>query len=144
MTRVNPLIARDPRLHGMAGPDRLRTRVKPLAVGISERDFQNIIVELAGWCGWLISHQRASIVRRGKDGAPDQWATATQGHTGFPDLVLVHEQRGLCLFRELKVGANQLQQPQKAWGAALKAAGADWAVWRETEWLVTVAPTLIG
>lgn len=91
---------------------------------VNERDFQNQVIELATLCGWRVQAFRAA---RTKDG----WRTPLQGHRGGPDLLLVRER---VLFRELKRDSGRLTEEQEAWGAALQAAGADWAVWRPREW----------
>ena len=41
--------------------------------------------------------------------------------------------RNKVYFRELKTDKGRLTEAQKAWGASLIAAGADYAVWRPKE-----------
>ncbi len=93
---------------------------------ISEKDLQNAAVALAKTLGYRVAHFRPAIGRGGR------WSTPMQGHPGWPDLVLVG--RGRVVFRELKVGTNNLSPDQEMWGAALLAAGADWAVWHDFDW----------
>jgi hypothetical protein len=51
---------------------------------------------------------------------------------GFPDWVLVGT-RGL-LWRENKIPPDGLSSEQRAFGYALQALGADWAVWTPADW----------
>jgi hypothetical protein len=60
----------------------------------TEAELLDATIDLATHCGWAIHHDRPA--RRAGTG----WATAIQGHAGFPDLVLAR--RGVVLFRELK------------------------------------------
>jgi len=89
---------------------------------VSEAGWQAQVVELALSYGWMVQHSRPAKVG-------DRWMTAITGHIGFPDLVLAHEIRGV-LFAELKTGTGRLSTAQKEWRDALKAAGAEWRLWR--------------
>lgn len=93
----------------------------------SEADFQRAVIQLAQVTGWRVAHFRPAQNARG------DWRTpvAADG-AGWPDLVLVRGHR--LLFRELKTEAGKLTLEQLAWGEALKAAGADWGVWRPSDW----------
>lgn len=83
---------------------------------MTEKEFQQSIVELAKWNAWMIYHTFDS----------------RRSTPGFPDLVLV---RGAELvFAELKVGTGKVTQAQEAWLAALAAAGARVYVWRPDDW----------
>lgn len=96
---------------------------------VSEAQFQRQVIQLAQLCGWRVAHFRPAKNARG------EWRTpvAADG-AGFPDLVLV---RGLkFLFRELKTERGQLTPQQVMWGEELRLAGADWAVWRPSDWPV--------
>ena len=66
---------------------------------------------------------------KGRDG---RWRTALQGHAGFPDLVLVHKERRLLLFAELKSEKGKVEPEQQAWLEALEAAHAA-VVWRPAD-----------
>jgi len=61
---------------------------KKLMVAISEKEFQNKVIALAIMYGWRVTHFRASQVG-------GKWMTAIQGHSGFPDLTMVHPHKGL-------------------------------------------------
>ena len=56
---------------------------------INERQFQAAIIELAKWNGWKVFHPLPAQNARGA------WRTAQAGDIGFPDLVLVHPERGV-------------------------------------------------
>ena len=72
---------------------------------VNERQFQAAVIELAKWQGWKVFHPLPAQNDRG------QWRTATQGDIGFPDLVLVHPERGV-IFAELKTGQiNPAEDP---------------------------------
>lgn len=94
---------------------------------IPERDFQAQVIELARMTGWRVAHFRPAMDSKGR------WKTAVAGDgAGFPDLVLARP--GKLLFRELKSNTGKVEPEQVAWGDALRAAGADWAVWRPRDW----------
>lgn len=95
----------------------------PLPESMSETQFQNLVIHTAKIRGWRVNHQLPSQQRSGK------WATATQGHTGFPDLVLARD--GVVMFRELKTNIGRLTVEQKAWRDVL---GPLWGLWRPRDW----------
>ena len=84
---------------------------------LSERDFKNTIVKFARDCGWLVHHDLPSQRANGS------WATATQGDSGFPDLVLVHPGNAnrppLLVFAELKTQRGKTTAGQEQWLEAL-------------------------
>jgi hypothetical protein len=82
----------------------------------TEKAFQAGVVQLAGLLGW-----RAFYVRDSR-GSP----------AGWPDLALLKGDR--ALFRELKAPGGRLSSEQREWGAALEAAGLDYAVWTPDCW----------
>ena len=90
---------------------------------IRERDFQAVVIAIAKHHGWMVFHPLPAQNGRG------QWRTATQGDTGFPDLVLVHPERGI-IFAELKTAIGKLSDAQNDWLMCLHAAGAEAYVWR--------------
>ena len=98
---------------------------------ISERDFKNSIVTLARDLGWLVHHDLPSQRANGS------WATATQGDSGFPDLVLVHPGDGarkpMVVFAELKTQRGKTTASQEQWLTALRACGQMAFIWRPSE-----------
>ena len=90
----------------------LRTRI---ADTINEKLFQGLVTEYAGLNGWATYHTRDS---RGSD-------------PGFPDLVLVRDR---VIFAELKAARGRVTNDQRAWAAALEAAGAVYYLWRPADW----------
>ena len=83
---------------------------------MKESYFQSQVIMLAKLHGWLVMHTRAVEIR------PGVWKTPLQGHAGFPDLVLVHPDRGL-IFAELKSDKGKLSAMQIVWSEALTIAG---------------------
>lgn len=74
---------------------------------MTEAEFKNQVIELAKRYGWLVHHDLPAIRSNGS------WATNTQGHAGFPDLVLAR--RGSIIFAELKSLTGKLTPGQQAW-----------------------------
>ena len=90
---------------------------------MKESYFQSQVIMLAKLHGWLVMHTRAVEIR------PGVWKTPLQGHAGFPDLVLVHPDRGL-IFAELKSDKGKLSAMQIVWSEALTIAGQEVYCWR--------------
>lgn len=96
-------------------------------VPMLERDFQTQVIDWAHTFGWHVAAFRPARTAHG-------YRTAVQGDgSGWPDLTLVHPEAGVW-FRELKCGRNKLDPEQEAWGRRLLDAGADWEVWRDSDW----------
>jgi hypothetical protein len=95
-------------------------------VKISETAFQQVVIDVARWHGWLAFHPLPAQNARGR------WRTAQAGDTGFPDLVLAHPKRGV-IFAELKSAIGKLSDAQQTWLATLKQAGAEVYVWRPAD-----------
>ena len=75
---------------------------------------QKAIVEAAMLCGWLVHGERTSRTASGN------YATAIQGHRGFPDLILT--KAGQMLALELKRDKSGVVGPgQEDWIEALDA-----------------------
>ena len=83
---------------------------------ISEKDWQRTVIDAAQLYGWLVQHDRDA---RKSTGA------------GFPDLVLVRER---VLFVELKTEKGRLSPRQKTWRERLCGAGAEYRLWRPSDW----------
>ena len=90
---------------------------------VSEAGFQAAIMDMAAWCGWRRFHPRA--VRT----ADARHLTAFAGESGFPDLVLVHRDRGV-IFAELKSERGKTTPGQRQWLNALEDANAETYLWR--------------
>ena len=73
---------------------------------ISEASFLVQVKALAFQFGWSMHHSQPSMTRTGR--------YITTGATGFPDLVLAHEQRGL-IFAELKTDKGKASEAQLQW-----------------------------
>jgi hypothetical protein len=108
---------------------RLKRRAG-IVVGIdrepSEAEFRRQVIQLAKLLGWRVAGFRPGQNRRGK------WATAMQGHIGWPDLFLVKGTVALAL--ELKVGKRKATPEQCAWLDALEYAGIVTAIVRPSDW----------
>lgn len=82
-----------------------------LARLVNEDDWTDTVVEIAMGCGWLVYHARPARRRRG-------WRTATQGHTGFPDVIAVRPPR--LVMAELKRVGERPGARQRVWLEALR------------------------
>ena len=91
-----------------------------------EKTFQKQVIELAHILGYTVAHFRPAKTAHG-------WRTpvAADG-AGFPDLVIAGH--GRILYRELKTTTGRLSDDQEAWGEILTRNGADYAVWRPSDW----------
>ena len=87
----------------------------------SESEFQDAIIQLAHYCGWLVEHKRPAMR---KDG---QWRTAIQGDPGGPDLLLARG--GIVILAELKSDTGKLTPEQGRWHIA-----ANTQIWRPHDW----------
>ena len=77
-------------------------------VKISEKDFQQQIIDLAKLYGWRCAHFRPALTTHG-------WRTPVSADgKGFPDLVLAHPVRGI-LFAELKSERGGASPEQIEW-----------------------------
>ena len=100
---------------------------------MSERVLKNTIVTYARGYGWLVHHDLPSQRANGS------WATATQGDSGYPDLVLVHpgntaaRLQAQIIYAELKTQRGKLTAGQQQWLDALQAAGQTAVVWRPSD-----------
>jgi len=88
----------------------------PPSPWISERDFQQLIVDLATTFGWEHYH---TLHAPGSD-------------AGWPDLVLARPPQ--LLFVELKARRGVLSWEQRAWGDTLAACRCDWRCWKPEDW----------
>ena len=88
------------------------------AANMTEAQLQAVIVAAAIRRGYLIYHTHDS----------------RRSQPGYPDLHLIHAEKGISLFRELKRKTGTLSKDQRTWLSALTAAGQDAAVWRPIDW----------
>ena len=84
-------------------------------------------MDLAAWMGWRRFHPRTVQIMKGAH------LTPYLGEAGFPDVVLVHRNRGI-IFAELKTQHGRLTPQQELWRADLEAAGAEYYLWRPSDW----------
>jgi hypothetical protein len=89
---------------------------------LTERQFQQRIIDLARLAGWHVVHYRPAWSNRG-------WVTALVGDKGCPDLILAR--RGQVILAELKTDKGSPIPEQRAWLAAL---GEHGRLWRPRDW----------
>lgn len=70
---------------------------------MTEKQFQQRVVDLAQLCGWLVFHPYD--MRRSRE--------------GYPDLTLVHPSRALIVWAELKRESGKLSEYQMEWLVSL-------------------------
>jgi hypothetical protein len=90
-----------------------------VASQMTEKTLQHKIGQLARAYGWRVFHVT--------------WSPGTT--PGWPDCVLIHPERRLTKFRELKTPRGRLSDAQKSWLDTLTRAGHDAGVWRTTDYL---------
>ena len=94
---------------------------------MTEREFQQAVVQLARLMGWRVHHTRPALTQRGR------WLTPIQGDAGFPDLVLCRG--GRVIFAELKRNGARPTPAQRGWLEALQAcAGVECYLWTPSDW----------
>lgn len=88
-------------------------------IAVSEKAFQQAVIDLARLSGWRVFHVYDS----------------RRSPAGFPDLVLVRHETMLCL--ELKTDVGRVTPAQATWLEALGAVQhVTAAVWRPADWAV--------
>lgn len=109
-----------------------KPRWQTLADVMAEDQLLTSVVDLATTLGWLVYHARPA---RTADG----WRTALQGHKGFPDLVLVHQDA--MILAELKSANGRLSAEQERWrdrlldlDQAVAGGCVRYRVWRPAHW----------
>jgi hypothetical protein len=103
---------------------------------MSEAEWQQQVVDLAGLLNWRHLHVRRSI------GKGQRWTTATNVK-GFPDLLLWHEIQQRVIGAELKTEKGRVTPEQKEVLRSLGAAGVEVYVWRPAD-LLQVQAILSG
>lgn len=102
-----------------------------LADAMSETQLQGAVIDMARSIGWLVHHCRPARTNSGR------WSTPIEGTAGFPDLILVHPERGI-VFAELKAERKKPTAEQRQWlddVARLRVAVAKSYCWRPSDWL---------
>ena len=89
----------------------------------SEAEFQKAVITLAKLHRWKVMHTQPAQIR------PGRWITPNTGDQGFPDLVMVHPNRG-CIYVELKAPKGVVSNAQWDWINTLEDAGCEVHVWR--------------
>lgn len=93
---------------------------------MTEAHLQAQVIDLARFRGWRVAHFRPAMTTQG-------WRTAVSADgAGFPDLVLVREDRLMAV--ELKSERGWLTDEQAAWLLALQQAGVETHVWKPADW----------
>lgn len=95
---------------------------------MTEREFQDRIIELARTLGWLVFHAHDSR-RQVRPGV----FVGDKDAAGYPDLTLVHPRRHRVVWAELKVGGNKPTRKQQEWLDALAEAGQEAHLWRPAD-----------
>ena len=101
----------------------------PLPVNLTERQFQDKVATLARWCGWKVVHFSHALRADGRHYTPVRY-----DGKGFVDLQLIHPERKLMWFREVKATGGRLRPEQAQWRTWLRDAGLDWAIWWPPDW----------
>lgn len=90
---------------------------------ISEKKFTQAVIEIAERYNWLVHHAWTSMrmVKRTNKiaGETEYIQIGDASSKGFPDLVMVHKEKGQVLFAELKIGNKKLEVGQEEWADAL-------------------------
>ena len=98
---------------------------------MTEREFQQAVVQLARLMGWRVHHTRPALTQCGR------WLTPIQGDAGFPDLVLCRPPR--LILAELKRNGARPTPAQRAWLEALQACvGVECYLWTPADWKTVV------
>lgn len=96
---------------------------------VTEQAFLHRVIDLAKITGWRVAHFRPAMTARGA------WVTRMDGHTGFPDLVLLRP--GRLIFAELKRSrkGNTTSPEQLIWLSQLAAVpGIEVYLWTPEAW----------
>jgi len=85
----------------------MSAELRRLQAAVSERDFQDAVIEYARLHGWRCHHSRPAQMKGGR------WVTPIQGHPGYPDLTLAR--KGKLIFLELKTTSGRTTAGQEGW-----------------------------
>ena len=105
---------------------------------MSGGELQTKIIDLARDFGWKVAHFRPLRTKHG-------WRTPVSADgKGWPDLYLIHPERGVVMYREIKSKYEKLSPEQIQWGEWLNAAAQDYGVWRPDDWPEIVSTLTFG
>lgn len=105
---------------------------KPVpSLKISEAEFQQLVIDLAHFCGYKVAHFRGVRVQR-KDGTVYYQTPVEVDGVGWPDLILARP--GRLIFAEIKSEKGQLSLEQEAWLKLLDTAGGESYIWKPSEY----------
>lgn len=90
--------------------------MEKINIGLSEKRFQDAVVQLAKLLHWRIYHTYNS----------------RRSTPGYPDLTLVRD--GRLIFAELKSEKGKMSKAQKEWEHDLKETSAEFYEWRPSDW----------
>jgi hypothetical protein len=86
---------------------------------LSEKEFQQQVIDLARLAGCLVYHTFDS----------------RKSEPGFPDLVIVSSDMARPIFAEIKTEKGKLTMRQELWKAVLEQIpGVDYRLWRPSSW----------
>ena len=85
----------------------------PTVPRATEAQCQATIIDFATRLGYLVHAERPAQTGRGR------WLTNIQGHTGWPDLAIVHPYHRSLWLVELKRSPNKVEPAQTRWLDAL-------------------------
>jgi VRR-NUC domain-containing protein len=116
------------------------------AATISEEQWQDVLVEMAGYYGWTVLMSipdyglaaLGSLINRGKKGLISRFPlkgllTLLAAISGWPDLTLGHTGHKRLLFIEVKAAGGTVRPNQKRVIALLQSCGQDVYVWKPAD-----------
>ena len=97
---------------------------------MSEKDFENTVVEYAQRMGWKVIH--IPTIKAENEHGEVYYLTPYVGDgKGFPDWIFIRER---VVWPELKKQKGKLSDDQKKWRDWLLAAKQEWYCWRPSDW----------
>ena len=103
---------------------------------MTEAQLQSAIVDLAHALGYRAAHFRPALTSKG-------WRTPVSADgKGFPDLNLVKKDR--VVYIECKSEKGKLSLAQKEWELAIRTSGAEYYLFRPSDWLSDKVEKALG